>query len=86
MPKINTTYIKKCNQALQKAHQELQKCKEEDFIYEMYRSATIKEFEIVLEQSGKLLKKFYSHIFIPIKRLINCISKIFLDKLEIIAY
>jgi hypothetical protein len=56
------------------------------FIYEMYRSAIIKEFEIVLEQSGKLLKNFYSLTFIQIKKLINYISKIFLDKLEIIAY
>ena len=63
MTKIDTTYIKKCNLALEKAHQELQKCKEEDFIYEMYRSATIKEFEIVLEQSGKLLKKVLQPYF-----------------------
>lgn len=63
MSKINTSYLKKCNLALQKAHTELQKCQEEDFIYEMYRSATIKEFEIVLEQSGKLLKKVLQPYF-----------------------
>ncbi len=57
MKQIDTTYIKKCNQALQKANLEIKKYSQDDFMYEMYRSAIIKEFEIILEQSGKLLKK-----------------------------
>jgi nucleotidyltransferase substrate binding protein (TIGR01987 family) len=57
MTKIDTTYLTKCNKALQRAYEELSKCDKDDFMYEMYRSATIKEFEILLEQSGKLLKK-----------------------------
>jgi len=57
MDKIDTTYLKKCNLALKRASSELTKHSEDDFMYEMYRSATIKEFEIILEQSGKLLKK-----------------------------
>jgi len=57
MQTIDTSYIKKCNLALQKANSELKKYSQDDFMYEMYRSATIKEFEIILEQSGKLLKK-----------------------------
>jgi len=57
MQKIDTTYLKKCNLALTRASSELKKYDEDDFMYEMYRSATIKEFEVILEQSGKLLKK-----------------------------
>ena len=32
-------------------------CDKEDIEYDIYRSAVVKEFEIILEQSGKLLKK-----------------------------
>ena len=57
MNKLDTTYIKKCNDALERAYNFLSKYNEEDIEYEIYRSAVIKEFEIILEQSGKLLKK-----------------------------
>lgn len=57
MQSIDTIYLKKCNLALQRAYKYLNKCNEEDIEYEIYRSAVIKEFEIILEQSGKLLKK-----------------------------
>ncbi|MCV6607491.1 MAG: nucleotidyltransferase substrate binding protein [Campylobacterales bacterium] len=54
---LDTSYISKCNQALKRAYQQLGKYEEDSIDYEIYRSAVIKEFEIVLEQSGKLLKK-----------------------------
>ena len=57
MNELDTTYIKRCNFALQRAFEYLAKYDEDEIEYEMYRSAVIKEFEIVLEQSGKLLKK-----------------------------
>jgi len=57
MNKLDTTYIKKCNEALERAYGYLEKYNEDDIEYEIYRSAVIKEFEIILEQSGKLLKK-----------------------------
>jgi nucleotidyltransferase substrate binding protein (TIGR01987 family) len=57
MNNLDTTYIKRCNLALQKAFEYLAKFEEEDIEHDMYRSAVIKEFEIILEQSGKLLKK-----------------------------
>jgi len=57
MNELDTTYIKRCNLALQRAFEYLTKYDEDEIEYEMYRSAVIKEFEIVLEQSGKLLKK-----------------------------
>ena len=57
MQTIDTSYLKKCNLALERAYSYLKKHQEDDIEYEMYRSAVIKEFEIILEQSGKLLKK-----------------------------
>jgi len=57
MNKLDTSYLKKCNRALESAFQKLQDYSENDIEHEIYRSAVIKEFEITLEQSGKLLKK-----------------------------
>ena len=57
MSVIDTTYLNKCNLALERAYGRLLKYEESDIEYEIYRSAVIKEFEIILEQSGKLLKK-----------------------------
>ncbi len=64
--KIDTSYLKKCNLALERAYSKLLQHQEDDIEYEIYRSAVIKEFEIILELSGKLLKKvlrdyFHSH-------------------------
>ena len=57
MSHIDTTYLKRCITTLQNAYSLLQKTDEKSTDYDMYRSAIIKEFEIILEQSGKLLKK-----------------------------
>ena len=57
MHPIDTTYLKTCNEALKKAYTLLKQSDEDSLEYEIYRSAVIKEFEIILEQSGKLLKK-----------------------------
>jgi len=55
--KIDTTFLDRCISALDKAYIMLDKYTTEDIEYDIYRSAIIKEFEIILEQSGKLLKK-----------------------------
>jgi len=57
MHQIDTTYLKTCNEALKRAYTLLKQSNEDSLEYEIYRSAVIKEFEIILEQSGKLLKK-----------------------------
>ncbi len=54
---IDTQFLQRCIQALDRALQLLQNSPKDSIEYEMYRSACIKEFEIILEQSGKLLKK-----------------------------
>ena len=35
----------------------------DDFLYDIYRAACVKEFELVLEQSGKLLRKRLAAFF-----------------------
>jgi len=54
---IDTTFLKRCIRTLEKALTLLEKSDPESIDYDMYRSACIKEFEIILEQSGKLLRK-----------------------------
>lgn len=54
---IDTTYYERCISTLEKAYDLLLKSNPEHIDYDMYRSACIKEFEIILEQSGKLLRK-----------------------------
>lgn len=54
--KIDTTFLQRCIQALQRAIQQLEIHTPDTIEYEMFRSAAIKEFEIILEQSGKLLR------------------------------
>ena len=55
--KIDTAFINRCIQTLEKAFKQLQQVEKESLDYDLYRSATVKEFEIILEQSGKLLKR-----------------------------
>ena len=57
MLNIDTEYLKKCIAAIEHAYIKLEKIQSEEIEYEIYRSAIVKEFEIILEQSGKLLKK-----------------------------
>jgi nucleotidyltransferase substrate binding protein (TIGR01987 family) len=63
MSTLDTTYISRCNEALKMAYEKLGQYDEEDIEYDIYRSAVIKEFEIILEQSGKLLKKVLKDYF-----------------------
>ncbi len=61
--KINIDFLKKYIFSLEKAFFLIQKNDKKDIDYELYRSAIIKEFEIILEQSGKLLKKILEPYF-----------------------
>lgn len=54
---IDTTYYERCIQTLEKALELLRESNIGTIEYDLYRSAGIKEFEIILEQSGKLLRK-----------------------------
>ena len=54
---INTEFLRRCLDTLERALNELKRSDPDDITYDIYRAACVKEFEIVLEQSGKLLKK-----------------------------
>ena len=54
---IDTTFYNRCIQTLERAYDMLENSEADSIEYDMYRSACVKEFEIILEQSGKLLRK-----------------------------
>ena len=60
---LDTTYYERCIRTLQNAYTMLEKENSENIDYDMYRSACVKEFEIILEQSGKLLRKVLNPYF-----------------------
>ncbi len=55
--KINVDYLSRCVEALESAYKQMRKKSIDDISYEIYRAACVKEFEIILEQCGKLLRK-----------------------------
>ena len=54
---INTAFLRRCLGTLERALGEIKRSDPDDLAYDIYRAACVKEFEIVLEQSGKLLRK-----------------------------
>ena len=60
---IDTTYYERCIRTLDYSYSLLQRESADTIAYDMYRSACIKEFEIILEQSGKLLRKILNPYF-----------------------
>lgn len=60
---IDTAFYDRCIRTLETAHGLLVKSNVESIDYDMYRSASVKEFEIILEQSGKLLRKLLKRYF-----------------------
>jgi hypothetical protein len=57
MNTIETVYLERCISTLEKSYSLLQQANREAIDYDMYRSASVKECEIILEQCGKLLRK-----------------------------
>ncbi len=57
MAAINTDFLTRCIGTLELSLNQLQEHEPGDFIYEVFRSACVKEFEIILEQSGSLMRK-----------------------------
>ena len=61
---IDTTFLRRCIRALELTLGEIGEHQEaDDFLYDIYRAACVKEFELVLEQSGKLLRKRLAAFF-----------------------
>lgn len=72
---IDTQFFERCIKTLADAYQLLQKAEKESTAYDIYRSACVKEFEIILEQSGKLLKKSLKPYFHSAKAVDNLVFK-----------
>ncbi len=60
---INTEYLERCIETLEKSYQLIKTVPEGSIDYEMYRNSLVKSFEITLEQSGKLLRKKLTPFF-----------------------
>ena len=61
---IDTTFLRRCNGTLERALSGIEEHRDADyFLYDVYRAACVKEFELVLEQSGKLLRKRLAAFF-----------------------
>lgn len=54
---IDTTFLRRCLATLERAIAELEQTSPDSIAYDIYRAACVKEFELILEQSGKLLRK-----------------------------
>ena len=55
---IDTTFLRRCIASLERTVEGIEGQEDrDDLMYDIYRAARVKEFELVLEQSGKLLRK-----------------------------
>ncbi len=60
----DTTFLRRCIHTMERVLGELGKHREaDDFLSDVYRAACVKEFELILEQSGKLLRKRLAAFF-----------------------
>lgn len=66
---IDTSFLERCIETLEKSVELLNQTDSEKIEYDMYRSACVKEFELILEQSGKLLKKCLKPYFATSKEV-----------------
>lgn len=56
-PQIDTTYLRRCLGTLEGALDQLARHDPDSLMHDVFRAACVKQFELVLEQSGKLLSK-----------------------------
>lgn len=71
--RIDLTFFNRCIETLERAFSLLNEAKSGSIDYDMYRSACVKEFEIILEQSAKLVRvllKSYFHSNQEVDRLV----------------
>jgi hypothetical protein len=54
---LNTTILETCLDTLAQAYEGIHHLDKDSTAYRIYRSAIVKEFELLLEQAGKLLRK-----------------------------
>lgn len=54
---INIEYLSRCIEVLEFSYKRMKKHSSKDIEYDICRAACVKEFELILEQCGKLLRK-----------------------------
>ena len=64
---INTEFLKRCIETLEKSYSMIKQTQENSIEYEMYRNSLVKSFEMTLEQVGKLLRKKLTPYFVSKK-------------------
>ena len=72
---IDTSFLRRCIRALEVAFKEVESYGESDILYDLYRAACVKEFELVLEQSGTLLRKRLAAFFASNRRADELVFK-----------
>ena len=55
--KLNTDFLDRCIRTLEASFDQLRHVESDDIFYDIFRASCVKEFEIILEQCGRLLKK-----------------------------
>ena len=66
--RIDTGFLRRCIRTLEVAFTELESFGESDVLRDLYRAACVKEFELVLEQCGTLLRKRLAAFFASNRR------------------
>lgn len=69
MTNLNSDYFARCIATLEHAFNALQAQPAESILYDVYRAACVKEFEIILEQTAKLLKKCLKSYFVSARQV-----------------
>ncbi len=73
--RIDTSFLRRCIRALEVAFEAVESYSESDTLYDLYRAACVKEFELVLEQSGALLRKRLAAFFASNQRADELVFK-----------
>lgn len=60
---IDTTFLRRCVSALECSLEAIKAQPADSFRHNIYRAACVREFELILEQSGKLLRKRLAAFF-----------------------
>ena len=73
MTSINTEYLSRCLETLEKSYELIKAVQPDSIEYEVYRNSLVKGFEMTLEQSGKLLRKKLVPYFAS-KKMVDTLS------------
>jgi nucleotidyltransferase substrate binding protein (TIGR01987 family) len=61
--KLDVEHFERYINTIEKAYELLKQTDKSEIYFDLYRSACVKEFELILEQSGKLLRKILKPYF-----------------------